>query len=323
MEKIQKNTFRRNYYNSDDSGKVFLAALLVPTLISLLLALVVGAVASINNIPADELGNQIWYMILCLLVAPIGFCSVYLIYNKVAKISYRAINLRPKISWKTTLICLAIAIVALFGIQYFISCMDFVLVNIGYKLDLLGLPLDNVGWLVVNVLLVALLPAIFEEIIFRGIILQGLRKTLSDSMAIVLSALMFAIMHTSLQQFIYPFLLGLILAWVATRTGSTFASMIIHFTNNFLVVLIAFIQNVTGVSIGLNPANWWVWLVAILLLVVTGFIMFVIDRFYFKHKNEREEEKFVGSKLSIFIWISIIVGIILLILSIIVNFTQR
>ncbi len=323
MEKIQKNTFRRNYYNSDDSGKVFLAALLGPTLISLLLALVVGAVASINNIPADELGNQIWYMILCLLVAPIGFCSVYLIYNKVAKISYRAINLRPKISWKTTLICLAIAIVALFGIQYFISCMDFVLVNIGYKLDLLGLPLDNVGWLVVNVLLVALLPAIFEEIIFRGIILQGLRKTLSDSMAIVLSALMFAIMHTSLQQFIYPFLLGLILAWVATRTGSTFASMIIHFTNNFLVVLIAFIQNVTGVSIGLNPANWWVWLVAILLLVVTGFIMFVIDRFYFKHKNEREEEKFVGSKLSIFIWISIIVGIILLILSIIVNFTQR
>ena len=75
-------------------------------------------------------------------------------------------------------------------------------------------------------------------------------------------------MHQNLQQLIYPFLLGSIMAWAVVRSGSLISSVIIHFTNNFLVVLLTFIQNMTGWSVAL-PREWWFYLIAIVLLLLT------------------------------------------------------
>ena len=79
--------------------------------------------------------------------------------------------------------------------------------------------------------------------------------------------------------------------------------MLVHFINNFLVILFAYLQNVTGFSLAL-PNTWWFYLVAILLLGVTVSIVYIIDRFYFKHKSKEEVEK-TSIKTSIFIYISI------------------
>ena len=86
------------------------------------------------------------------------------------------------------------------------------------------------------VLLMALVPAICEELAFRGFIFGGLVRGNGRLRAIVITALMFGISHGVLQQSIAATIMGLLLGWVALRTGSVLPGILIHFTNNALSV---------------------------------------------------------------------------------------
>lgn len=94
--------------------------------------------------------------------------------------------------------------------------------------------------LAVGVLLLAVVPAICEEVAFRGYILSGLETTASRWTAIVLSAFLFGFLHVLIslfQQFFNATLLGLVLGWMALRTRSLLPGIAFHLTNNALAVL--------------------------------------------------------------------------------------
>lgn len=79
---------------------------------------------------------------------------------------------------------------------------------------------------------VAFLPAVLEELYFRGIVLTELKKY-GKSVAIAGSAFFFAAAHGSVEQMMYGFVYGVIFAYAAIRTGSLATGMIMHFLNNF------------------------------------------------------------------------------------------
>src|SRR4030095_10357313 len=83
-------------------------------------------------------------------------------------------------------------------------------------------------------LVIALAPAICEELLFRGFILSGFR-TLGAAPAIGASALLFGVAHASIYRLLPTFFLGLLLGIVVWRTGSIFCSIIIHAINNGLL----------------------------------------------------------------------------------------
>ncbi|KAA5544286.1 CPBP family intramembrane metalloprotease [Roseiconus nitratireducens] len=85
-------------------------------------------------------------------------------------------------------------------------------------------------------LLMALLPAVCEELAFRGFIFGGLVRENGKLRAVVLTALMFGISHGVLQQSIAASMMGLILGWITLKTGSVLPGILIHFTNNALSV---------------------------------------------------------------------------------------
>lgn len=87
------------------------------------------------------------------------------------------------------------------------------------------------GSFFINLLYLAVLPALIEEFVFRGLIYQGLRG-LGVWKAAVLSALMFALLHLNINQFAYAFVLGIILSLCVEITGSLYSSMILHFLIN-------------------------------------------------------------------------------------------
>lgn len=92
---------------------------------------------------------------------------------------------------------------------------------------------------VLAVLVLALLPAICEELAFRGFILSGLDNELKRGTAIIASALLFGLLHALVslyQQMFNATLLGVLLGWLALRTGSLFPCIVFHFLNNGLVV---------------------------------------------------------------------------------------
>jgi membrane protease YdiL (CAAX protease family) len=90
------------------------------------------------------------------------------------------------------------------------------------------------GW---AVLLIAVQPAIIEELAFRGVILSALEPVLGGPEALLVSALMFAILHLSVPSIPHLFVLGIVLAWLRQRTGSLYAGMVAHFSHNLLVLL--------------------------------------------------------------------------------------
>ncbi len=88
-----------------------------------------------------------------------------------------------------------------------------------------------------NLLYVALAPAVAEEFIFRGLIYHGYRQG-GVRRAAVLSGFLFGLLHLNLNQFVYAFALGTVLALLLEACGSIYATMIIHFMINARSVII-------------------------------------------------------------------------------------
>ncbi|SHK42450.1 CPBP family intramembrane glutamic endopeptidase [Paramaledivibacter caminithermalis] len=78
---------------------------------------------------------------------------------------------------------------------------------------------------------------VFEEIIYRGIILEQLSKRYSFTTSIIVSGLIFAFIHANIHQGVNAFFIGLILGFIYLKTNSLLLCMLWHFANNFLVFI--------------------------------------------------------------------------------------
>ena len=210
-----------------------------------------------------------------------------------------------------------------FGMQYLVQAFDNLLEIIGYPIEKnLGSATPNsVVEYFVSLFAVGIVPAIGEELIFRGVVLNGMRQRFSTVKAVLLSATLFMLFHGNMQQLIYPFVLGTVLGFVFVRTGSLMLSIILHLANNFIVITCAFIESMTGFSFAL-PNAWWMVLVAIACAAVAFAVCFIVDKFRFKHKD-KEEIKPTNEKLSTYFVISVAVCLALFILSIGLQFISQ
>ena len=93
--------------------------------------------------------------------------------------------------------------------------------------------------LLLNVLFAAVMPAILEELLFRGLVLQSLRKY-GDMFAAVCSSILFAVFHTTPGQMLPAFVIGFCMAVFVIRSGSLQTSMCIHLVNNLLSTFLSF-----------------------------------------------------------------------------------
>lgn len=98
---------------------------------------------------------------------------------------------------------------------------------------------------IILMLLIAVMPAITEEITLRGIVLSGYDGKGKFKSALVIG-LFFGIFHLDAQQFLYATVLGFILAYVVRATGSIFSSMIMHFILNGSSITIQKITSLTS-----------------------------------------------------------------------------
>jgi sodium transport system permease protein len=90
-------------------------------------------------------------------------------------------------------------------------------------------------------LLLGVLPALCEEVFFRGFVLSGFRSGFSGRgaavRAVVASAACFALFHILPERWLPTFVMGVILAWLTIRTGSIWPGVVVHAFNNASVVL--------------------------------------------------------------------------------------
>lgn len=110
------------------------------------------------------------------------------------------------------------------------------------------------AWALLGVL--ALAPAVCEELAFRGFILSGLRRLGHKWGAILISAALFGVAHGLLQQSISAAILGTILGYVAIKSGSLLPGVIFHLIHNGVLVLR---PPVTAEAIARQPWMDWVY----------------------------------------------------------------
>ena len=93
--------------------------------------------------------------------------------------------------------------------------------------------------LLLNLLIVALLPAIGEELLFRGVILRLINNiTKNPHWAVIISALLFSAFHLQFYGFLPRFTLGLVLGYLFIITNNLWVPIFIHFINNAAAVIV-------------------------------------------------------------------------------------
>lgn len=140
--------------------------------------------------------------------------------------------------------------------------------------------LMNGSNLVIGIVIFGFLAAISEEFLFRSVIQKALVKLFKNAhIGIIVTALVFSAFHTDFYGFFPRFILGLMLGYMFWMSGSIWASIIMHFTNNATIVMLYFLNkkeviNIDVESVGSTNNAFFI----ILSLVVTVAIFIVCNR---------------------------------------------
>jgi uncharacterized protein len=116
--------------------------------------------------------------------------------------------------------------------------------------------------LLLNIFMIAILPALAEELLFRGILARLFKDwTRNIHLAVLLSSFIFAAIHLQFYGFLPRFLLGIALGYLFFWSGGLWLPVIAHFTNNFLSVIVEFlfrkgIVNTNAENFGMDNAAW-------------------------------------------------------------------
>lgn len=115
------------------------------------------------------------------------------------------------------------------------------------------------GTIIFEFIAMVIIAPLLEEILFRGIIFARLREYMSYKMAIVISALIFGIIHGNVVQGVYAFIIGICLAYIYEQYNNLLAAVIFHMSANLMSVIMtecepvvrfiskALVYNITGV----------------------------------------------------------------------------
>jgi membrane protease YdiL (CAAX protease family) len=142
------------------------------------------------------------------------------------------------------------------------------------------------------VLIIALTPAICEEMTMRGIVLSGYNK-MGINGAAVITGLLFAVLHMNPPQFLYTFALGIIFAYLVRITDSIFSSIICHFIFNGISACASWFQLKHGVKntdiTSLSPMVRNSMLVTLFVFTVGAVVGIVFIILYLKKINTENE----------------------------------
>jgi membrane protease YdiL (CAAX protease family) len=160
---------------------------------------------------------------------------------------------------------------------------------------------SNILELLFVVIVVAIIPAISEEAMFRGFVQRSFELKLKPYLAIFLTAIFFSAYHFNPYGFIPLFILGAYFGFTAYMSRSLVVPMILHFLNNFSAVLLYHIfgndellKADTAIK-GDELSSYMILLVVLTLLFVL--LIAIINKYYSSRILEKEDDYAGMSKL--------------------------
>ena len=121
------------------------------------------------------------------------------------------------------------------------------------------LDMHSLNELLICIFILAFLPALLEEYVFRGLVLKiGLTQFSKAKRALFFQAFIFTILHLSLYEFLGIFMMGSVLGIIAYRNNSLWYNAITHFTFNAVTVILhyALLNNFEKTGVMGNPESY-------------------------------------------------------------------
>lgn len=137
----------------------------------------------------------------------------------------------------------------------------------------------------IAVIVMAVIPAIAEEFFFRGLIMGDLLKAgLSPARSIIISGIIFSIVHFEFHNFLAIGVLGIFLGYLYYVSGSLWLCIVAHFVNNFFAVLMRYLLSLGLISQDLADAKTPMWLS----LIGLSFFSVILFALYQQRTNSWE-----------------------------------
>lgn len=222
------------------SSKCFFAVIMY-VLISYALSFAIVSISwvfpSISKIYNDTLPALAFDIILTFLSIGVPFFVLHLIFkkDKVAVELPYGTTYNKDVAKYLVMVFLPVMVLSAIAINY-ISAIFQDFLGLEFTSSVSDITLNGGKETLLGVLSVAVVPAIMEETVIRGIVMQPLRKY-GDKYAIIASALLFAVMHGNMVQIPYTVIGGMLLGYLAVSTGSLWPSIVLHFINNLYSVI--------------------------------------------------------------------------------------
>ena len=214
---------------SQASGLSFSGAAFLPYVFSFIF-LLVGALCGLFY---DGYETDDWYLYVSYLLSQMAFATVAVWYFATSKKPVKMLIGKPKA------FDFALAIALQFGLMFFLGSINewfmILLESWGLSAPEPKIPsLDGFGYVGV-LFVIALLPAVFEEVFFRGVLLNGLKGQSVWVSALICGGL-FSLFHQNPAQTLYQFVCGVAFALIALRSGSILPTVVAHFLNNAFII---------------------------------------------------------------------------------------
>ena len=137
------------------------------------------------------------------------------------------------------------------------------------------LQMEGLAELVANLTIIALIPAVGEELVFRGVLQQQLMRRIANPwIAVAVSAAVFSAVHLQFEGFLSRWLLGMVLGWLFWRSRNLWVPVAAHFFNNALQVLAQYAYKKEVSAIDLEQDIQVPWQVALF----SAFLMWAVVR---------------------------------------------
>ncbi len=215
-----------------------------------------------------------------------GYLLLSVVANSAMVITFVALNKnkqnkivsKPKAN--KLLVYILIAILAFFMLYPIVVCTDTLLAKWNVPLGEIGFRLNKHSLFPSFLALVVIAP-VCEELLFRGLIFKGL-KNYGKAFSITITALLFTLFHCSLNQFINPMVMGLLLTSIMYKENNILYTIAMHATCN----LLAYIVSYFNLSLYYNHFSYIIIAILLFALALTLLIIYIAKN----NKNSKTQK---------------------------------
>ena len=256
---------KKTFFDLTSVGKIFLWVIVLPQILMLIAEIALILLAPMFNQTPESLVDLTWGQIALTMVAQVAFLIIVFVINKKYDIK-KAMQFSKNLGLKNILICIALGVIAVFSLYPIVSWFGVLLESMGYNISTIGFEITSPLMLILGIVLLAFVPAVLEELVFRGAIFQGFKRY-GKWVAVFGTSALFVLLHGSLQQLIFPFLVSIVLCLTVFKTDNVLSSIIVHFVSNSTTLVVGYV----GFGAILSTLPLW----ASILLAVGGMALMV------------------------------------------------